>query len=263
MLADLDPVSLVIYQSQRARAAKKLKQPFKSPMINIDGIARSALQTHSSAPRDMLSHPAHPLGLSTADRGQTQSQTGELEYLSEPGPRRLRANRIVTERLANTFSSPFSPPLKGADTSSPTVVNHGLVAQMDGSPKGTNLMADISALERRKQILKQAMKIRNAPAEEEKLGELVTQWRQAGRDMVEMLFQVMPRPETSNHHHAAPSCNWEKDSKSVALDDPSKDTEMVGEKADPEDWNYGTMMRSLQVDPHLLGWDGEAEDWIG
>lgn len=222
------------------------------------------MQAHSSAPRDLLAHPAPHFEHSTTSSPQTQSQTGVLGFSPEPGPQRLRANRIVTERLANTFSSPFSSPLKGSDTRSHTVVNQRSKAQTDGNPEGMNVMADISALERQKQIMKQAIKIRNAPAQEDKLCELVTQWRQAGRDIVEMLFQVMPRPETSNYHHAAPLSSWEKDSSSLAQDVATTATaEVEEENADPEDWNYGTMMRSLQVDPHLLGWDGQAEDWVG
>lgn len=120
-------------------------------------------------------------------------------------------------------------------------------------------MADISALERQKQIIKQAIKIRHSPAEEERLGDLVTQWRHAGRDIVEMLFQVMPRPETSNGGNTL--SYWETESKSSTSNNPSKTN--IEDEGETEDWNYGSMMRALQVDPHLLGWDNEAEDWIG
>jgi hypothetical protein len=28
------------------------------------------------------------------------------------------------------------------------------------------------------------------------------------------------------------------------------------------EWNIGTMMMKMSVDPALLGWDDEAEDWL-
>jgi ribosomal protein L12E/L44/L45/RPP1/RPP2 len=124
-------------------------------------------------------------------------------------------------------------------------------------------MADISALERQKQILKQAIKIRNSPAEEERLGDLVTQWRQAGRDIVEMLYQVIPKPEPAAEGGILPSSEWENGFKPLEPDTIAKSTEEEEENAEAEDWNYGTMMRTLQVDPDLLGWDREAEDWVG
>ena len=31
----------------------------------------------------------------------------------------------------------------------------------------------------------------------------------------------------------------------------------------PKEWNMGTMMLRYQVDPALLGWDDDMEDWAG
>lgn len=28
-----------------------------------------------------------------------------------------------------------------------------------------------------------------------------------------------------------------------------------------QDWTIGTMLLKFQIDPHLLGWDADAEDW--
>lgn len=34
------------------------------------------------------------------------------------------------------------------------------------------------------------------------------------------------------------------------------------EESSSNEWNYGSLMRGLGVDPPLLGWDAYAEDWI-
>ena len=33
------------------------------------------------------------------------------------------------------------------------------------------------------------------------------------------------------------------------------------ELAEEREWNMGTMMLKLSVDPALLGWDDDLEDW--
>lgn len=225
-------------------------------MLMVDGIAKADTQASSPAERDSLEPNALPCE-SFADHG------GPSSHLTESyGPQRLRANHIVTKRLANTFSSPFSSPLKGPNTSSPAGVNQQSPTRLESGTPGINLMAEISALERRKQVLKQAIKIRNAPAEEERLSNLVTQWRQAGRDIVESLFRVIPRPHPPSEGDTLQSLEWENGLFS-APETSTMGTDGDEEKAVTEDWNYGTMMRSLQVDPNLLGWDCDAEDWAG
>jgi hypothetical protein len=33
-------------------------------------------------------------------------------------------------------------------------------------------------------------------------------------------------------------------------------------RAEAREWNMGTMMIKMSVDPALLGWDDDLEDWV-
>lgn len=98
--------------------------------------------------------------------------------------------------------------------------------------------------------------------EEKRLRDLVSQWRSAGREVTEMLFAVIAKPEPSTGGgQDTYSTLWEPDSRSTGTGNSIRQPQEAEKEEIAEDWNYGTMLRALQVDPQLLGWDGETEDW--
>ncbi|KAJ9124187.1 hypothetical protein QFC22_000984 [Naganishia vaughanmartiniae] len=268
--------------SRQARALEKLKRPFRSPLKSdekpgptiIPRASPTVDETDSSHsgmtactfPSDMQLVPTHRDNTS-------QNQTG---------PDHLHSERIITKRLASSFASPFSSPLKGSEVLSPASalsdISHSKNKSFNkphGGPNedrtgsGISLPGEVAALERRKQILKQAIKIKRDP-QEEHLQELVTQWKQAGRDIVELLYQIVPRPEQESHSHSISLSTWDPEPSGTSSNesqdiqsvrDGQRDVEMAAEIQESRDWNYGTMMLSLQVDPLLLGWNEATGDW--
>lgn len=73
-----------------------------------------------------------------------------------------------------------------------------------------------------------------------------------------MLFRSIARPEPSMNGEAVYSTFSNTSTETV---NPNRELQTGKRENIAEDWNYGTMLRALQVDPHLLGWDEEAEDW--
>ena len=55
-----------------------------------------------------------------------------------------------------------------------------------------------------------------------------------------------PSGSTVNHNHG---------------DEVGAEADVAGRYADSSVWNYGTMMFKLGVDPELLGWNAETDDW--
>ena len=226
-------------------APKYASSPTKAPVENVSTHMDSPATPRSSVP------------------SSDESVCGYPEAGSKLGPQGLYAKRIVTERLANSFSAPFSSPLKPTEVTpvSFAMARHTALKQQkrpigDSDNQRSFTMTDISALEKRKHTLQQAIKIHNAPEEEVRLRHLISQWRDAGREVTELLFDVIAKPEPSVAEEAV--YLDEASTGSVDLDHRLR-TEKKEESA--VDWNYGTMLRTLQVDPHLLGWDEEAEDW--
>ena len=137
-----------------------------------------------------------------------------------------------------------------------------------------NRSAEITALERRLQILKQGQRLMMYSAEDDRLEELINQWREAGRTVVEKLFAIMPEPVALAATTAEASLNPPQ-TRSFFGDDlcgdnvehQQGDTEQTRPKhasqheGELADWDYGAMMSTLQVDPDLLGWDADDGDW--
>jgi hypothetical protein len=259
------------HKDREIQAVKKLKQPFKSPMLPRDAVPKYQLQLATEHEDCIDQHRPSSLqhdNVQLTDKIVEESSASG----SNTGSQSLCAKRIVTERLANSFSSPFSSPLKAPQThpGSIAATRHPSTSSLDQSKQAlvdanfqtSTTMTEITALEKQKHILKQAIKIRSAPDEERRLRDLVSQWRNAGREVAEMLFQVMAKPEPSTDGQAGLSSLWEPEPNSTGTCDESQQSEAVELEATSEDWNYGTMLRTLQVEPQLLGWDDNAEDWI-
>jgi hypothetical protein len=59
------------------------------------------------------------------------------------------------------------------------------------------------ALEQEERTLKQAVKYLSSPEEDKRLADLIPMWRDAGRTIAEMLFEIMPKPEVGAPGDAA------------------------------------------------------------
>ncbi|KAJ9105141.1 hypothetical protein QFC19_003599 [Naganishia cerealis] len=256
----------------QARALERLKQPFRSPMINDDKL-RLLLRPSTNHSELATSSTTDSASSYTQLEGVVDQQ--QITVQNQTGPQYLHSERIVTERLASSFSSPFSSPFKDIDLS-PSASAGSSVAYLakkrtvkaivhpkeDHTSSRISLSGEIAELERRKQILRQAIKIQRDP-QEQHLRELVSQWKQAGRDIVEILYPIVPHPETQGHSNRIATSSWgtaPNDASSCGYETTQR-TQEDAEVEDLKDWNYGAMMLSLQVDPQLLDWDEEAEDW--
>jgi hypothetical protein len=163
-------------------------------------------------------------------------------------PPTLRARNIASTRSSKPFKSPFpssdpkeNPSVTLAPSSSPTDPYALPISNVNRS-------AEISALERRLQILKQAQRLMKHSAGDDRLVELIDQWREAGRTVVEKIFAIMPEPAATNQ---------QEDTTQQQHEDGSG----CEEESTNQPWDHGRMMRTLQVDPDLLGWAGDVGDW--
>jgi hypothetical protein len=142
-----------------------------------------------------------------------------------------------------------------------------MVASTEATSIAPSRASEITALEVRKQVLTQALKIMNNQADEERLSQLHLQWLAAGREISEKLFTVVPEPTEDGHgqegtsnngsyYQDPPKVNPRMDEDEVQVADTSADEPKV-----KKDWNVGSMLDMFGVDPALFGWNEELEDW--
>jgi hypothetical protein len=125
-------------------------------------------------------------------------------------------NSLTRQKLSKPFKSPTSsnrtPPFARSAAPSP-----GSIPTKSGN---TNVNTDtnnkIAELNKTIRTLKQAVRYLNEPEEDERLEQLISTWREAGRNVAELLFSKFPKPEdnkgtdhyTSLPYHAVSS--WEE-----------------------------------------------------
>jgi hypothetical protein len=189
-------------------------------------------------------------------------------------PPTLRARNIASTRSSKPFKSPF-PSSDPKENPSITLVPSSSPTDRYAPPiSNVNRSAEISALERRLQILKQAQRLMEHSTGDDRLVELIDQWREAGRTVVEKIFTIMPEPAATNTAEATSSPGqtrsfFDDDLPEDKVQQQQEDTtqqqhEDAGgyeEESTNQPWDYGRMMRTLQVDPDLLGWAGDVGDW--
>ncbi len=158
----------------------------------------------------------HPANKHTTTPAAASPDNRPFSSFKDRKPPTLQTRNIASTRSSKPFKSPFA--------SSDTVL-------------AITPSAEVTALERHLQILNQAHRV--SEHSDERLEELIIQWREAGRVVVERVFAIMPEPS--------------REEGTKAPDD------VLG--VDDAQWHYGKMMMTLQVDPGLLGWDDEIADW--
>lgn len=295
---------------------KKLKTPFKSPMVRKPTVMDSARKLHTGYDTAMpsSSSPEH-----------LTKETRSSPDLSEPISSPPLQQRLLTPRLAKSCKSTK------------------IVLKTPHSDTGfLSKAAEISSLERRLQLLRQAEKFVQHPEDDDKLRSLIKQWRDAGRDMVERIFSLTPAPDLSeegcqssnatnntyglaasrsnfldsfndtidkvdssdcardengnmldengepvseppsiekimdslrsrsseNNRHEDTESGWSSrnhvDTESYSISPNTYDVKTAAQPtSSPEhtDWDYGALMRHLQIDPDLFDFDAEEGDW--
>lgn len=247
-----NPKRLTI-RSQRLQH-ERLKTPFKSPLVVCSESRRG--------PELQLTKPVEAVIVSKTDQVEhSTSRTSpkinnDAENYKSNTPAR---NNHRTARAAMPFKSPLS--------SDPTTKSGDVV----------RMTPDIQALERKSQIVKRALKIKQEDQEHD-LEYLARKWIDAGREVAWELWSLVKDNDASNQCKSswsskAQSWGWNESVKKesgaeerlgmsgIEMDDsnlsgyhnqPSSDAE-----EEPIRNNPGVVLRQLGIDPETLGWDEE------
>ena len=155
-----------------------------------------------------------------------------------------------TSKAAAQFRSPLA---SGLSSSTP-------IKKSIGAP-------NIQALQRRVQLLKRAIKIKN-DGDEEKLGELAKKWTDAGREVAWELWGVVKESIVPGEIPGSSKCGWKDGGQrngefggSWGWDGDEKAVESEVEMEVKED-SMGMMLRQMRIDPDTLGWDEEEGEFV-
>lgn len=189
-----------------------------------------------------------------------------------PAPAAVEPLRKITGKVAAQFKSPLA-----ADGTQPSA----------SARRGVSAAPNIQALQRRLQLLKRAVRIRNE-GDEEKLGALVRKWTDVGREGELLLsWFCLDKPdvlavawdvwavvkenivsaesgtskggwddgEQNKKSGFGESWGW-KESESVVPEGDEPEEKEVKEDT------MGTMLRQMRIDPDTLGWDEEEGEFV-
>jgi hypothetical protein len=135
------------------------------------------------------------------------------EVVLDKGPAEFFASYKATKRNSKTKQKAFKSPLAGgvggvvlkSKDNNPNTINYGN-AQTNTSSSSSSVPAQIANLEKEARTLRQAVKYKTEQEEDERLQDLITQWRTAGRDVVEQIFDRVPKP-TDNEDNSVNNSN--------------------------------------------------------
>jgi hypothetical protein len=187
-----------------------------------------------------------------------QSSIHSTSTPRKPGVSGTPLKKDYTPRAASQFKSPFKRTVSGT-SSAPTAAF-----------SSTRLTPAVQSLEAKVQLLKRAVKIKDAEESgtQKPLEELVVKWRTAGREIAQEVWNIVKDTKTnddawsSNQRGMQSGWAWDE---GAGEDGLQKGVEMgideTEEQEKPED-NIGTMLRQLRIDPATLGWDDEEGDFV-
>lgn len=182
--------------------------------------------------------------------------------------------RVRTLKAASQFKSPLS----------------SSAAASSGRGLSIRLTSDVQSLERKLQLLRRAVKVKEND-EEITLIRLVKKWTEAGREVAYELWDLV-KDSTNNEDGLRASAwgggaskgrsgsedrNWGWDSPGIkregypendmnttteTLLDPAYTHKICSEDDERTRNNMGTMLRRLGIAPETLGWDEDAEVFV-
>jgi hypothetical protein len=241
--------SIAVHRLQQ----KKLAQPFRSPVLPQASKRETRLITSAT---DLRADAVSPRSLTPKDGDNEKDVSSSSTTLD--GKIKYR-----TTRAAAQFKSPLSAPNMLKDSS--------LV----------RLTPTIQALERKLQILKRAVKVRE-DVQEEVLEGLVKKWTEAGREVAWEVWNLVKDNGSSDGGHGDSqsskkrafqgSWGWESpgDGKKPRGEEMERNwgwdvVPICAEEEEEEDapkHTLGTMLMQLGVAPDTLGWNDEEGSFI-
>ena len=156
--------------------------------------------------RPWNSAPNRPLASTTADPHQG--------VITDKGPAEFFDSVKASQKVTKTKQKAFKPPLAGGRiTLKPrdpnqvsSNINYG-TSNPGSSSTSLSIAARLAVLETEARTLRQAVKYQNESEEDERLQHLIDQWRTAGRDVVEQIFDRVPKP-TENDEVKSSRNTW-------------------------------------------------------
>jgi hypothetical protein len=236
--------------SQRVQNMK-LSAPFRSPFRSDPSTASSNMFTSPSKvkvePTDQEKR-ASPLKSSTSASGSQLSTPHKPHMIS------VTASKDFTPRAAAQFKSPFKC----------TTSKSGVAPSAHPT---TRLTPAIQSLEAQVQLLRRAVKIREAEARGKgvPLDTLAKKWKDAGREVAREVWALVKdnvQIQDAQRQSAIgfqSGWGWEEDESAEHGYGQNKDYEEEQEKKQD---NIGTMLRQLRIDPNTFGWNEALEDFV-
>ncbi|CAK9781678.1 hypothetical protein CC85DRAFT_324795 [Cutaneotrichosporon oleaginosum] len=307
-LGDFRPPKLVTPEDTQWCAGKARRHHGPTQKRRADSSSDAARELHDLevAASRVLKRPFKPptvVNLPAVRLRPSQQTQPATKQLSRPTRRLAKTTRI----------KPFIPPTMAAHGSS-TVSRPGSFSKTRVSRgRATDLNRNlISSLEERLRQLHKAIHLEHTGEDVVIQGRIHT-WRQAGRDVTDLLFALIPEPPDDTAPHL-PLSRWDdwgfsNDSNSAGLSSrqleylrnapTNANGDVLDERGDPifgdysdpgsftdqvtgtdayipayeahsmehkpaktdRVWDKSAMLQRFSVDPGLLGWDREAEDW--
>ncbi|KIJ70495.1 hypothetical protein HYDPIDRAFT_35872 [Hydnomerulius pinastri MD-312] len=253
--------------ASQQRQYKKLIAPFRSPMRSPSTNVPSGAMGDNSTLTSQLA-PLSELGESHPEPEQKQA----IEQPSTSSTKIPTASRVRTLRAAAQFKSP--------------IVASGPVSA--GSKTTIRLTPTVQMLERKLQLLKRAVKVKENN-EEQALSKVSKKWTEAGREVAYEVWDLVKDVgrTTEKATSLGGSWGWEgtdtrdtnwgwetpapktEDTCGQAEEYDALGTSMIKTRPDIEEEeedrardNLGTMLRHLGIAPDTLGWDDETETFI-
>ncbi|KAL7421391.1 hypothetical protein Q5752_004276 [Cryptotrichosporon argae] len=247
------------YTQDIAESAERiLKKPFRPP-------TRIRLPSHGSL---TSSSP----GADDGSGNFSSSPNPSVAVSSSPPAGQTRSKARV--------SKPFRPPaFARSDAPSPTSIKEAKLSAAEA--------ATIKRLEEELRILRHAVDIINNENAETLTEKRIQEWREAGRIVVERLFGMMDKPDEDlgaagrrfslydawasrgegwgyGGSRAGVSYGWgstEDNGAEGALVTPKHDDSTATASTHAATWDMGSLMNRMGVNPDILGWDPEEDDW--
>jgi hypothetical protein len=120
------------------------------------------------------------------------------------GPAEFFASLPTSKKTSKVKQKAFKSPLAGGGITlkprdpnqAPTNINYGNsnTTSYTGPNSTMSVAGRLAILEKEARTLRQAVKYQNESEEDERLQDLIKQWRTAGRDVVEQIFDRVPKP---------------------------------------------------------------------